>query len=174
MQQGYTGSISNLRRLLTPWRAESPKAPRNVRERVQRKGDSRTPKVTWKEVRWAVLCPPEHLNSDQRQLLQEFLSLHPQLTRARDLVDRFRSMLKEHATAAFDTWLTDAAQSGLTPFERLARTLQADRSAVLAGIELPWSTGPVEGQITRLKLMKRIGYGRAGLALLRARILGCA
>lgn len=174
VQQGYTGSESNLRRFLAPWRAEMPKAPRKGRERVQRKGGSGTPKVTWKEVRWAVLCPPEHLKSDQRQLLQEFLPLHPQLSLARDLVDRFRNMLKEHDTAAFDAWLKDAAESGLAPFERLARTLNSDRSAVLAGIELPWSTGPVEGQITRVKLLKRIGYGRASFSLLRARILGCA
>lgn len=174
VQQGYTGSYSNLRRFLAPWRAELPKAPRKDRGRVQRKGDSHTSKVTWKEVRWAVLCPPERLNAGQRQLLQDFLPMHPQLSLARDLVARFRNMLKEHDTAAFEAWLNDAAQSELAPFERLARTLGADRAAVLAGIELPWSTGPVEGQITRVKLLKRIGYGRASLALLRARILGCA
>lgn len=173
-QQGYTGSESNLRCFFAPWRAERPIAQRKDTGRAQRNGDRHTPKVTWKEVRWAVLCPPEHLNADQRQLLQEFLPLHPQLTCARDLLDRFRQMLKEHDPAAFDPWLKDAAQSDLSPFERLARTLHSDRLAVLAGIELPWSTGPVEGQITRVKLLKRIGYGRAGFSLLRARILGCA
>jgi transposase len=83
-------------------------------------------------------------------------------------------MLKEKDTSAFDAWLKSAAESGLAPFERLARSLGSDRTAVLAGIELPWSTGTVEGQITWVKLRKRIGYGRASFALLRARILGCA
>jgi transposase len=82
-------------------------------------------------------------------------------------------MLKDKASDAFDDWIKAAANSRLAPFERLARTLAADRAAVVAGIELEWSTGPVEGQITRLKLLKRIGYGRAGLPLLRARLLGC-
>jgi transposase len=173
-QQGYTGSYSNLRRFLAPWRAELPRRPLKGRVLGRRKEDGHTSKVTWKEMRWAVLCPPEHLNAEQRHLLQGFLPLHPQLTRARDLVDRFRTMLKEHDTAAFPAWLKDAAESDLAPFERLARSLDSDRSAVLAGVALPWSTGPVEGQITRVKLLKRIGYGRAGLALLRARILGCA
>lgn len=170
--QGFTGSESNLRRVLGPWRAELPKAPRKGRKRVQK--DNCTPKTTWKEVRWALLRFPEHLSDVQRQLLQEFLPLHPELSRARDLIERFRRMLKEHDSASFETWVKDASESALAPFERLARTFESDRLAVIAGIELPWSTGPVEGQITRVKLLKRIGYGRAGLALLRARILGCA
>lgn len=174
VRQGYAGSESNLRRVLAPWRSHLPKAQRKGRGRAPRKDYRSVPKVTWKDVRWAVLCPPEHLNAGQRQLLQDFLPLHPPLTLARDLVARFRNMLKNHDTIAFDTWLKNAAESGLAPFERLSRTLQSDRSAVLAGIALPWSTGPVEGQITRVKLLKRIGYGRASLALLRARILGCA
>lgn len=174
VQQGYPGSESSLRRVLAPWRAELPKAPSKGCKQVTRKEERQAPQVTWKEVRWAILYPPEHLNAKQRQLLQEFLPLHPKLARARELVDRFRNMLKERDPSAFDGWLADAAGSGPTPFERLARTLAADRAAVLAGIELPWSTGPVEGQITRVKLLKRIGYGRAGLPLLRARILGCA
>lgn len=72
----------------------------------------------------------------------------------------------------FDRWLEEARDSGFAPFQRLAKTLAADRAAVLAAIELEWSTGQVEGHINRVKLMKRLGYGRAGFPLLRARILG--
>ena len=103
-------------------------------------------------------------------LHQDVLTLHSPLTLAHDLLERFRRILKEHTATTFDAWLTDAAKSGLAPFERLARTLEADRAAVLAAIELPWSTGPIE----RLKLVKRIGYGRASLPLLRARLIGRA
>lgn len=174
VQQGYTGSTHTLRRLLQPWRAECPPAPPKVRPRSQRADHSRAHRVSWKELRWAVLCPPEHVKGAEAQLLQDFLALHPDLAMAHALVQRFRRILQEHDTAAFAPWLTDAAQSRLAPFERLARTLEADRSAVLAGIELPWSTGPVEGHITRVKFIKRVGYGRAGLSLLRARIIGCA
>jgi len=173
-ERGFTGSESNLRRVVGPWRASLPKAPQKGHRRTRSTGSSSTPKATWKEVRWALLSFPEHLSDVQRKLLEEFLPLHPQLSRARDLVERFRRMLKEHDSAAFEPWVKAAAESELAPFQRLARTMESDRLAVIAGIELPWSTGPVEGQITRVKLLKRIGYGRAGLALLRARILGCA
>jgi transposase len=100
--------------------------------------------------------------------------MHPQLEQAYGLVQAFRDMLKEHRVDELDHWLSEASRSGLPPLQRLAKSLANDRAAVLAGIELEWSTGPVEGQITRLKLLKRIGYGRASLPILRARVTGIA
>ncbi len=94
------------------------------------------------------------------------------LALAHSLLQRFRQMLREHQVGELNRWLDDAMASGLPPFTRLARTLTADKAAVLAAIELPWSTGPVEGIITRIKFMKRLGYGRASLPLLRARVIG--
>jgi transposase len=173
VKQGYGGSAAMLRKLLQPWRAQCPPPPPRLR-RSPREVDNQIQRPTWKEVRAAVLRLPEHLNDAQQKLLPGFLALHPKLSLAHNLVEHFRCLLKEHNTAAFDTWLTAAAQSELDPFERLARALNADRAAILAAVQLKWSTGPVEGQITRVKLMKRIGYGRASLPLLRARILGCA
>jgi transposase len=54
---------------------------------------------------------------------------------------------------------------------RFAEGLQEDRAAITAGLTLPWSNGPVEGQVNRLKLLKREGYGRAGVRLLRQRLM---
>jgi len=73
---------------------------------------------------------------------------------------------------AFKQWLIDAAASGLQPFARLAAGMTEDLEAITNAFRYPWSTGPVEGHINRVKLIKRAGYGRAKLPLLRARILG--
>ena len=70
-----------------------------------------------------------------------------------------------------DAWLTRAAQSALQAFERFASSLREDYEAVKAGLTLPWSTGPVEGQINRLKMLKRQMFGRANIDLLRLRVL---
>jgi transposase len=70
--------------------------------------------------------------------------------------------------------MAEATQSGIEALARFARGLQDDLTAVTAGLTLPWSNGPVEGQVTRLKLLKRQGYGRAGFALLRQRLLHAA
>ncbi len=67
--------------------------------------------------------------------------------------------------------MTEASASGIEALARFAQGLQEDLTAITAGLTLPWSNGPVEGHITRLKLLKRQGYGRAGVGLLRQRLI---
>jgi transposase len=87
------------------------------------------------------------------------------------LLQRFRRLVAERDLAGLDAWLADARASGLAPFEALANGLAADRAAVDAAFTTPWSNGPVEGHVHRVKLAKRQGYGRAKLDVLRRRIL---
>jgi transposase len=87
------------------------------------------------------------------------------------LTQDFATMLRERRGASLDGWLASASAGGIPELRRFALGLQGDLDAVRAGLTEPWSTGPVEGQITRLKLLKRQGYGRAGFALLRRRVL---
>jgi len=61
-----------------------------------------------------------------------------------------------------------------TPLEEFAASLRRDLAAVQAALDLPWTTSPAEGQINRLKMLKRTMYGRAGFPLLRARVLHAA
>jgi transposase len=71
----------------------------------------------------------------------------------------------------FDHWLACAIGSSVVPLQRFATGLRADYDAVKAGIMLPWSTGPVEGQINRLKMLTRSMFGRAKIDLLSQRFL---
>jgi transposase len=84
---------------------------------------------------------------------------------------RFRGILQGRDSDKLDTWIDDAVGSGLVAVTRFARVLRRDREAVRNAIELPWSNGQAEGQINRLKTIKRAMYGRAGPELLRARML---
>ena len=68
-------------------------------------------------------------------------------------------------------WLERAIASCLQPLQSFAKGLREDYAAVKAGVTLSWSTGPVEGQINNLKMLKRQMYGRAHIALLRQRVL---
>jgi transposase len=70
--------------------------------------------------------------------------------------------------------MAEAAHSGIHELARFARGLEDDVAAITAGLTLDWSNGITEGQIHRLKLVKRQGYGRAGFALLRQRVLHAA
>jgi transposase len=84
---------------------------------------------------------------------------------------RFRGLLKGSDPEPLDRWLSDAANSGIHGMHRFAATLRRDLAAVRNAISAPWSNGQTEGQINRLKTLKRSMYGRAGVELLRARIL---
>jgi transposase len=76
--------------------------------------------------------------------------------------------------AAFDDWLQDAKASGISELRHLALSLERDYAAVKAALELPYSNAQLEGQINRLKLIKRSAYGRAKFDLLRLRVLHVA
>jgi len=83
-------------------------------------------------------------------------------------------MVRERRGRDLEAWLTAATASGIDDLARCARGRREDLAAATAGLTRPWSHGPVEGQITRLKLRKRQGDGRTGFALLRQRVLQVA
>jgi transposase len=108
-----------------------------------------------------------HLAKSDAIIIDVIERVVPNLVAARDLLDRFQEMIRGKKSDALDQWLTDAGRSLLSSF---AAGIIADQSAVAAAMTEPWSNGQTEGQITKLKLMKRQMYGRARLDLLRARL----
>ena len=106
-----------------------------------------------------------------RAYVERLLALSPALATVRDLARRFAALVRAHAADALTPWLTEAEHGELRGF---TAGLRQDEQAVRAALTLPWSSGQVEGQVTRLKLIKRQGYGRAKLDLLRARLVRAA
>lgn len=95
----------------------------------------------------------------------------PALAVARDLMERFHRMLRTRDVGALRHWLAETGSSLLASF---GKGIAADLAAVTAALTEPWSNGQTEGQITKLKLVKRQMYGRARLDLLRARLVALA
>ena len=93
----------------------------------------------------------------------------PTLVQARMLIDRFHAMIRKRTEADLDPWITEAGASLIASF---ATGITRDGPAVRAAITQPWSNGQTEGQITKLKLVKRQMYGRAKIDLLQARLIG--
>jgi transposase len=98
----------------------------------------------------------------------------PALREALDLAESFAALVRKEATSSFSDWLTGAEQSGCMELVGFATGLRQDEAAVRAALTMDWSNGPVEGQVNRLKVIKRQMYGRAGLCLLRARVVNAA
>ena len=87
------------------------------------------------------------------------------------LVQQFLQMVRTLEGERLDAWLTAVAQSQIAELQRFANGLERDKAAVLVGLTLFHNNGQTEGQVTRIKLIKRMMYGRAGFALLRQRVL---
>jgi transposase len=83
-------------------------------------------------------------------------------------------MVRERRGDELEVWMAEATHSGIDELARFAGGLQDDLPTVTAGLTLEWNNGVTEGHIHRLKLVKRQGYGRAGFALLRQRVLHAA
>jgi transposase len=123
---------------------------------------------------WLVLRPPENLTDDDRSVLARLAQLTPILTEAVPLAPEFIHLLRAQRPELLDAWGAHAGGRSLSAFRRLAASSQRDAAAITAGVALPWSTGPVEGHIDRLKLRKRQMFGRAKVDRLASRLLAAA
>ena len=121
--------------------------------------------MAWLAMRPAARTPAQH------QFLTALRAADAQLRTAIHLTEAFLVMVRGRDGAALEGWCRDAAACPCPPIQRFAHRLRTDYAAIAAGIAEPWSNGPVEGQIHRLKVLKRQMYGRAGFALLRTRML---
>ena len=94
-----------------------------------------------------------------------------EFTMMRQLAMRFSGLFRGGSLEKLDEWLHDAFSCSIYTMRRFAKTLRQDKNAVQNAVTDPWSNGQTEGQINRLKTLKRSMYGRASIELLRARML---
>jgi len=122
-------------------------------------------------VSFILVSPIAARSREVQTSLDQLCAMEAGIARAHELAQGLLIMVRERGGRDLEAWITAATASGIDALARFARGLREDLAAVTAGLTLPWSNGPVEGQITRLKLLKRQGYGRAGFTLLRQRVL---
>jgi transposase len=127
--------------------------------------------LTTRRATRVVLKQPVKCTEEDTQLLTHLKAQHREIAVAIELAQDFCAIVRERQSDRFDHWLARAATSSVAPLQRFATGLRADYEAVKAGLTLPWSNGPVEGQINRLKMLKRQMFGRAHIDLLRRRFL---
>jgi hypothetical protein len=178
--RGYTGSFSHLARFIAPWRSRAPEngahdQPSNEDERAPpsvRIVDPETGRQI-SPVTAAALCVKPRGQMTERQLanLAVLKAASHDFRAMRSLAMRLRGLLRGGTIEMLDTWLRDACASNIHGMRRFARTIRQDLEAVSNAALEPWSNGQAEGQINRLKTLKRAMYGRAGVDLLRARML---
>jgi transposase len=171
--QGYTGSRSSVYRRLAKFR-QPPRQPTVSASPGAVPAGSPFEDVTPSQVIGWILARPEKLTAQAQEHLDRLCQMDSQLAQARELTHRFLDLIRHHTGEGLDTWLKDVRASRVREFLPFARSLERDKATILAGLTLPYSTGPVEGHINRLKLIKRQAYGRAELSYLQHRFLPAA
>jgi len=111
------------------------------------------------------------MTDEQQRLFDRITTQCPDVIDLRQIALRFRAALTAEDSTQLRQWIAGAKRCEFGAVVRFAYGLQKDISAVAAAVDTSWSTGQVEGQINRLKTIKRQMYGRAGFELLRARVL---
>ncbi len=133
--------------------------------------DGTAPPITPRSVAWTVFRRADKQDASDQQRIAEVCQRHPVVAEAVQLTQAFASLVRERRGDQLDGWLEQASASAAAPFRNFAASLRRDYAAVRAGVTLVWSSGQVEGQVNRLKLIKRTMFGRAKLDLLRQRVL---
>ncbi len=114
------------------------------------------------------------LTDEQKKTAELLCRFSPEVGKAQQLALGFIEVVKERDADGLRGWLVDAQRSEVAEFTTFANGLTSDLQAVRAALEYEWSNGQTEGQVHRLKLIKRRMYGRGNLDLLRARVLYAA
>lgn len=131
-----------------------------------------------KRLVWLLLGDPVNMEATERGALDRMLKASADVAVIYPLIQQFKKMIKktnsDGQAQRFDCWLKAALTSGVKDFETFALGLKREHSAVEAALTLPYSNGQTEGQINKLKLIKRQMYGRASFPMLRQRVLGAA
>ena len=171
-QQGYQGSYMTLTRYTHRLR----QAQRQHRSLfgVQQQFpvvDIQQPPLTSRRATWMVMRRSEHQTDVERTLIAELKQQHPDLKVAINLTQSFTKLFRERLPEQLDEWLEQAISSAVGLFQRFAQGLKEDYAAVKASRMTSVSNGPVEGQINRLKLLKRQMFGRASFDLLNRRFI---
>ncbi len=126
---------------------------------------------TPRELGWLVLKRPDQLAEAEQECLMQVRQAHPMLELAITLAQDFVEMVRRRQPEALDNWLVRTAASGLSALQSFAGGIQRDYAAVKAALSSVYSNGVVEGNVNRLKYLKRQMYGRANFDLLRKRVL---
>jgi len=171
--QGYTGSYALVAAYASRLRQVQglPPGRRSPGQTLPRVAEPPAQSLTPRRATWAVLRREETRTEAEVQQLAQLRSQHADVAEAMDLAQDFTQLVRQRQPEHLETWLERASKSPLEALQRFASGLRNDYEAVKAGVTLPWSSGPVEGHINRLKMLKRQMFGRARLDLLSRRFV---
>lgn len=164
-EQGYRGSTQTVYRYLRPFRTGRRATPPATAAPVS----PAPPKI--RHVTGWIMRDPNNLFDKECKRLKEILTRCPELEATRRHVGAFACMIRNLSGDHLPDWMDRVREDDLPALHSFVNGLRQDLASVTAGLTLPWSNGPTEGTVNKIKLLKRMSFGRAGFSLLRKRIL---
>ena len=161
--QGYKGSSRTVHRYLAALQRKRPLSSEIPTTPLQR--------FRSREAVWWFFRDQEQLDKEDLEDLTYLLQVSETAKTLYDLVREFLRMVHHLGGEQLDAWLEKVAASQIEELQQIVRSIQKDKDAVYAGLTHSCSNGLVEGKVNKLKLLKRMMFGRAGFALLRKRVL---
>lgn len=175
-QRGFRGSESSVRHFIAAWRRQLPaeltRARRGlVTTKPATAGRKKLLIPSARNTAWWLQQQAEKLEAEQQEYVRQLCETTPAIAEMQKLTQRFGNLVREQNIVAFGSWLEEAGKSAFKELKGFVAGLKRDQAAVEAALQYAWSNGQSEGQVNRLKNLKRQMYGRAKFDLLKARVL---
>jgi len=166
-EQGFNGSYYMVLRYLKTIQTKASSVAKRITPRIELWSTRKTA--------WLLSSSSDNLSHQDAARVDAIAHACPDIKIAADLTNGFTKMVRERDKSSFEAWIRAATEPHLPkPIHSFAANLKKDQAAVKAALEQPWSNGQLEGQINRLKMLKRQMYGRANLKLLECRMFNAA
>ncbi|MCB0188882.1 MAG: ISL3 family transposase, partial [Caldilineaceae bacterium] len=164
-EQGFTGSYVSLCRACNSLVITGTVLPHQSTPPIP------MPSLSAQRAAWLFSTLSDNLEPEQQHLRDALCQVCVGAHQVYELAQSFGTMIRNRQADTLDDWLRKAEQCTVDELRRFPTNLKRDYAAVRAALQHHWSNGPVEGQVNRLKLIKRSMYGRAGFDLLRKRVI---
>jgi transposase len=176
-RQGFPGQAALVRRYVARWRPQPGRPGRAARRSSTPDGSATPPPrpptrvLSPHQARWLLLRRWDLLTPEEQTYRAFLLDEYPVIREAQRLADDFGELIRTRNVSDLAAWLDRAEGSARPEIHAVGLGLRRDQAAVEAALSSPWSNGQTEGQVNKLKLLKRQMYGRASFQLLRQRFL---
>ena len=165
--QGFAGNYESVRRMVSRLRQGD---GRRLRYRPPVPPAPPQP-LSPRQAKWLFTKSRNDLLPDQAAYLDRLIGRTPELAQVYDQAQAFVGLVERGDLDAFEQWLASTREHSCRVLRLFAAGIERDRDAIEAGLVMVWSNGQLEGQVNRLKVIKRMMYGRANFDLLRRRVL---
>jgi transposase len=162
---GFSGGRSNVKAYVAHLRTSTAEGAPPV------KRSERAQALSPRSLRWLLTRERKDLDQEAQAQLNRLLTVSQEVRTVHALLHVFLSLVRERKHQQLRSWMEEASKSGIAELKSFVAGIERDYDAVKEALRLPWSQGPTEGKVNKLKTIKRVMYGRAGFRLLRQRLL---